>query len=772
VATGYAPVAKGFGQTPAWWADAEWADHYEGVGYPGGNRLYHEEHPFGDPNCWDLLVDGRPVDWLGSADGTTWAPHTYSPDHVYRYEVVGQGKPVNLKRADHMRDSRSGSLRVQVTPLPAGPWPPRRYEAVEPLSWDGKYSLDRYVARYPFGNVRSATAGLAVAVPLSQPRVHRCAFIQTDRDHGYLEVAFELGLSAAFKRRPGAATVDFIVYPTDPAWGLRSAARRYYDIYPDAFRTAARRHGIWLLGMDPAAVTEPWDFGFRFHEADTTKEEVLRYDQCFGIESFHYIEAGGLWTGFPGHDDTAASTPLPQDAGMSPRQLTAEYLARRQSEPKLYDAVEACAAFDPQGDWIWLRWTNEYPGTGPRASHSTCMMNPDIPGGYGRFYLDGCLRFLDEAARRGVPVNGIYQDSISMYIAMFPENYRRELWAHTNVPLTFSHQTGQPVQLHADGMWEFSAELSRGLRQRGQLMMANTYKPADRFFYPHLDMFGTETAGGTGNDASYLRLYAYQKPVSYLDYYLLGSEAHPPPDWFDRERAMNLCLAWGMFPGSADWTPANQKRIAAVRPLYRQFIPLLTEVSEAGWQPLTGATSPTPNLILERFGDFKRHGRMYVTVMAQEDVKDAPVRLVLDARALGLDPKQRVLGRELVSGVELVPQRTGAAWTIQVTLPARERTRVVRLATPEALGALALQQARDHLGNAAAHLHWAEQTGPEGERATRGDARQRLQAVAALPAAQLGPALAGLEVSDWNLTTGDADICRRQLEAARRVLRP
>ena len=768
IASGYAPVAKGFGRTPAWWGDAEWADYYEGEGYPGGKRVYHEEHPFNDPNCWELLMDGRPMDWLGSADGQNWAPHTYSPDHMYRCEIIGQGKPINLKRLDNMRDGRSGNLQVQLTPLPPGPLPPRRYESVELLSWDGKYSLDRYVSRYPFGNVRCETAGLALAVPLSQPRVHRCSVIQPERDRGYLEVSFELGLSPDFKRSPGSATVDFIVYPTDPRYGLRSAAQRYYDIYPDAFRTAAKRHGIWLLAMDPDAVTEPWDFGFRFHEADTTKEDVLRYDECFGIESFHYIEAGGRWTGFHGHDDTAPSTPMPQDAGMAPKQLTEEWLAHRNDQPTLFDAVAACTAYDRNGDWIWLRWTNEYPGTGPRASHSTGMMNPDIPGGYGRWYLDGISRFLDEAAQRDVPVGGIYQDSISMYIAMFPENYRRELWAYTNVPLTFSHRTGKPVQLHADGMWEFSDELSRDLRRRGKLMMANCYKPADRFFYPFLDMFGTETSGGTGNDASYLRLYAYQKPVSYLDYYMLGSEAHPPPDWFDRERAMNLCLAWGMFPGSADWTPQNAARIAAVRPLYRQFIPLITEVSEAGWQPLTGATCASENTIIERFGDLKTTGRMYLTVMAQEDVKDATVSVTLDAPTLGLDPQQKLLVRELVSGEELALQRTGTAWTVPVKLPAKEQTRVIRLATPQALRALALRQAHDHVGNAAAHLRWALQKAKPEAKAALEQALQRVEALAR--AEELGPALAGVKVAEWGLSAEDTDICKRQIEAATRAL--
>lgn len=47
IGSGYTPLAKGFGRTPAWWADAQWADHYAGEGCLTGERLYREEQPYG-----------------------------------------------------------------------------------------------------------------------------------------------------------------------------------------------------------------------------------------------------------------------------------------------------------------------------------------------------------------------------------------------------------------------------------------------------------------------------------------------------------------------------------------------------------------------------------------------------------------------------------------------------------------------------------------------------------------------------------------------------
>ena len=62
-------------------------------------------------------------------------------------------------------------------------------------------------------------------------------------------------------------------------------------------------------------------------------------------------------------------------------------------------------------------------------------------------------------------------------------------------------------------------------------------------------------------------------------------------------------------------------------------------------------------------------------------------------------------------------------------LPAKERTRVIRLATPEALQALALQKARDHLGNAAGQLRWALLKAKPDERAGLEKALAQVEAV-------------------------------------------
>jgi len=72
----------------------------------------------------DIVINGAAVDWLGN-DGTDWATHTFSQDHVYRYFITGTGAPINLTIADwepllpsNNEADNSGSLTVTISAVP------------------------------------------------------------------------------------------------------------------------------------------------------------------------------------------------------------------------------------------------------------------------------------------------------------------------------------------------------------------------------------------------------------------------------------------------------------------------------------------------------------------------------------------------------------------------------------------------------------------------------------------------------------------------------
>lgn len=85
-----------------------------------------EVYPWPTPSSdlLDLLIDNQTYDWLGTAGDPTdmnavWAPHTFSPSHVYRLYYVGAGVPINLRISDDFYPGEnSGSLTVKI-PEPA-----------------------------------------------------------------------------------------------------------------------------------------------------------------------------------------------------------------------------------------------------------------------------------------------------------------------------------------------------------------------------------------------------------------------------------------------------------------------------------------------------------------------------------------------------------------------------------------------------------------------------------------------------------------------------
>ncbi len=104
-------------------SDAEWSLAW-------GTEEWSEVFKYGTPeeDVLDIVLDGLSVDWLGSTDGTNWAPHTFSPDHTYVYYYTGNGQPVHLWIADQTPydgdyyDDNSGGLTVEieVVPEPSG----------------------------------------------------------------------------------------------------------------------------------------------------------------------------------------------------------------------------------------------------------------------------------------------------------------------------------------------------------------------------------------------------------------------------------------------------------------------------------------------------------------------------------------------------------------------------------------------------------------------------------------------------------------------------
>ncbi len=93
-------------------ADAEWAQ------YPAPPDWV--EHPAGPANALELVINDSPRDWMGTTNGVDFAPHTYSPSHLYRSDWLGAGEQIAFRIEDgtgsRIWDNR-GVLTVEILPI-------------------------------------------------------------------------------------------------------------------------------------------------------------------------------------------------------------------------------------------------------------------------------------------------------------------------------------------------------------------------------------------------------------------------------------------------------------------------------------------------------------------------------------------------------------------------------------------------------------------------------------------------------------------------------
>ncbi len=142
-----------------------------------------------------------------------------------------------------------------------------------------------HASRYPLGCVTTGDSGVALGVPMDQPRIAEIAY---DAASSELYCAWHLGLAEETGSEAGFSAS---IYPVDPQWGFRDALRRYYTIYPHCFTKRNRREGIWMPFTDISTV-EGWeDFGFAFHEGDNN----VAFDDRADIASFVYCEPVSYW---------------------------------------------------------------------------------------------------------------------------------------------------------------------------------------------------------------------------------------------------------------------------------------------------------------------------------------------------------------------------------------------------------------------------------------------------------------------------------------------
>ncbi len=503
--------------------------------------------------------------------------------------------------------------------------------------------LSRKVSIYPWSAAYDDDSGVSVAVPMDVPRIQK--FVYTDEKG--LQTLFDVCLSTETVHvAAGKATVSFLLYHFAPEWGFRSATKKYYDIFPEFFVKRTERDGCWEYPISPDLIPNPEDFGFAYYECWPKTEEVRDYCYQLGIEIYYYMEPWGIWQNYgditekPSYEERvgtleewAADTSSTRTWLRAPRYYTAQAVLNsgyKDSEGRYYiDAFE----------YFWHQWgglANQFWPCYPDTDFSAVTMSS-----LHKTYL--VENYFDE-------YDGIYVDSITVNHGMGNiEDFNHGHFQYARTPLTFSLTDAQPVLASQLAQYDFLDWLASYLHSRNKKVMGNIFSYAYRYYAHLLDILGSEISDVSESDkiAALRRTLCYQKVNTNLLQWFRGE------DFVDHEEVEQYIkgqLFWGFFPGIAScgggtgWGESLERYFLHPelyerdRQLFRTYIPIIRQLSEAGWEPLTFATSDDSNVLIERFGGWNYHCVLFTLKNNGEIAVTADI--TIEAEGLGIEDNE------------------------------------------------------------------------------------------------------------------------------------
>jgi hypothetical protein len=141
------------------------------------------------------------------------------------------------------------------------------------------------MSRYPFAAMTSPNYGLALGMPLDEPRIHR---IRWDGKEKYLIAEVDVTLSPMPEKFPNTIPFEFWLFDFQPEFGFRGAARAYYDLTPESYNLRLTNQGQWMPFTQLTEVNRVEDFGFVYHEYHPNVS--VAYNNENNIESLVYCE--------------------------------------------------------------------------------------------------------------------------------------------------------------------------------------------------------------------------------------------------------------------------------------------------------------------------------------------------------------------------------------------------------------------------------------------------------------------------------------------------
>lgn len=512
---------------------------------------------------------------------------------------------------------------------------------------------------YPLCALSAGTTGTALGVEISLPLVYR---LSGEKNKGLI-AEFDLATSPLTKKFPGRAFFKLSRYDFNAEWGMRAALKTYYNIYDDAFKKRVINEGIWLPFTAMRSIPGWEDFGFAYHETswgssdtkDGVKTPNIISDRGTGVLSFQYTEPWDVQI-------PIKSKTIPYDSVVSEKLLPGRHL----------DYLKVSATKDKNGLWQTRRLETPWFRTGWAVSITT-NCDPELPG-FNRynFVRQGEI---DPALK--LNADGIYFDSME-WNWHHDLNYNEDHFAFTDYPLTFSAAVRKPAIWNLVSEFEFMKKISDEMHSQGKLAMGNGHG-WNPFVASSLDLFGAELSWYSTGDHNvtaldFKRIISFQKPIVFLLNEGLNDKAFTDSPYSGYEVYFEKMMAYGFFPSFFSVDASNdpywqdKKKIENGRPFFKKYIPLIKEISAAGWEPVTAAGTTAEGVRIERFGDEKE---FYFTVRNNGST-DKTCILTIDLEALKI--KGRFKASEIVTG------KTALITNNKITVDVPSvRTRVIKI---------------------------------------------------------------------------------------------
>ena len=474
---------------------------------------------------------------------------------------------------------------------------------------------------------------------------------------------FDLATSPLTGKFPNRAFFRLSRFDFNMEWGMRAALKVYYTIYSEAFKKRVVNEGIWLPFTAMRSIPGWEDFGFAFHETswgssdmkDGLKTPNIISDRGTGVLSFQYTEPWDVQI-------PIQSKEILYDSLVSDKMLPERH--------KSYLAVSATK--DKNGLWQSRRLETPWFRTGWAVSITT-NCDPELPA-FNRyqFVRQGEI---DPAIKMNV--DGIYFDSME-WNWHNDLNYNEAHFAFTDYPLTFSSAVGRPAIWNLVSEFEFMKKISDEMHSQGKLAMGNGHG-WNPFIASNLDLFGAELSWYSSGDHNvaaldFKRVISFQKPIVFLLNEGLNDKAFTEAPYPGYEIYFEKMMAYGFFPSFFSVDASNdpywqdKKKIENGRPFFRKYIPLIKEISEAGWEPVTAARTKADNVRIERFGE----GKMVYFTIRNNGTDDARCDLLIDQGKIKI--KGRLTANEIVTGKTVIISSN----KVTVDVPSG-RTRVIKI---------------------------------------------------------------------------------------------